>query len=136
MQTVACSKPLALETCSDSLWYFIGFHAEYLQYRRACHDSQTDPLDAPLNKTELSSPFNRKPHVIDQDFTEFNINANHFLLLDGKCRLLCGPAKYLHELVPVSGPAVENHWSRSTFITIVLDISMFSIKVPHINSVR
>ena len=24
-------KPLALETCSDSIIYFIGFNAEYLQ---------------------------------------------------------------------------------------------------------
>jgi len=33
------------------------------------------------------SLFNRKPHVTDQDFTEFNVNANHFQLLDGKSRL-------------------------------------------------
>ena len=26
-----------------------------------------------MNETELSSPFNRKPHVTDQDFIEFNI---------------------------------------------------------------
>jgi len=26
-----------------------------------------------INKTELSSPFNHKPHVTDQDFIEFNI---------------------------------------------------------------
>ena len=56
-----------------------------------------------INATELSSQFNRKPHVNDQDFTAFNMSANHFQLLDGKstkvldgkCRLLCGPAKYL-----------------------------------------
>jgi len=45
---VACSKPPALETCSDSVWYFIGFNAEYLWWKGVCHDSQTDPLDAPL----------------------------------------------------------------------------------------
>jgi len=28
---VACSKTLALETCSDSIWYFIGFTAECLR---------------------------------------------------------------------------------------------------------
>jgi len=28
MQAVADFKPFALETCSDSVWYFIGFHAE------------------------------------------------------------------------------------------------------------
>ena len=65
------------------------------------------------NQTELSSPFNRKPHVTDQDFTKFNMNANHFQLLDGKCRLLCGPAKYLCGPVAVRGPAVENHWPKS-----------------------
>jgi len=48
MQAVACSKPTALETCSDSVWYFIGFNAEYLRSKGACHDSQKDPLDAPL----------------------------------------------------------------------------------------
>jgi len=45
---VACSKTLALETCSDSVWYFISFNPEYLPYKGACHDSQTDPLGAPL----------------------------------------------------------------------------------------
>jgi len=29
-------------------WYFIGFNAEYLWYKGACLDSQTDPLDASL----------------------------------------------------------------------------------------
>ena len=29
-------------------WYFIGFNAEYLRCKGVCHDSQTDPLDAPL----------------------------------------------------------------------------------------
>jgi len=33
-----------------------------------------------MNETELSSLFNRKPHATDQDFTEFNMNANHFQL--------------------------------------------------------
>ena len=48
MQAVACSKPPVLETCSDSTWYFISFDAEYLRYKGACHDSQTDALDTPL----------------------------------------------------------------------------------------
>ena len=47
MQAVTCSKPFALETCSDNHWYFIGFNAEYLHYKRACHDSQTDPWMCP-----------------------------------------------------------------------------------------
>ena len=48
---VACSKPPALEACSDSVWYFIiSFNAEYLRYKGACHDRQTDPLDAPLSR--------------------------------------------------------------------------------------
>jgi len=53
------------------------------------------------NETEFSSPFNRNriQHFI----------ANHFQLLDGKCNLFCGPAKYLRGPVPVRGPAVENH---------------------------
>jgi len=50
---VACSKPPALETCSDIIWYFISFNAEYLRYKGACHDSQTDPLDAPLSVSVL-----------------------------------------------------------------------------------
>jgi len=33
----------AFETCSDSVWYFIGFNAEYLRCKGVCHDSQTDP---------------------------------------------------------------------------------------------
>jgi len=37
-----------LQTCSGSIWYFISFNAEYLRYKRACHDSQTDPLNVPL----------------------------------------------------------------------------------------
>jgi len=36
------------ETCSSSIQYVIGINAEYLWYKGACHDSQTDPLDAPL----------------------------------------------------------------------------------------
>jgi len=48
MLAVACSKPPALEMCSDSVWYFIGYNAEYLQYKRVCYNSQTDPVDAPL----------------------------------------------------------------------------------------
>ena len=48
MQAVAGSKPFALETCSDSVCYLIGLNAEYLRYKGACHDSQTDSLDAPL----------------------------------------------------------------------------------------
>ena len=44
----ACSKPPTLVTCSDSVWNFISFNAEYLRCKGACHDSQTDPLDAPL----------------------------------------------------------------------------------------
>jgi len=33
-----------------SIWYLIGIgvNAEYLWYNGVCHDSQTDPLDAPL----------------------------------------------------------------------------------------
>jgi len=38
----------AFETCSDSVWYLIGFNAEYLRCKGVCHDSQTRPLDAPL----------------------------------------------------------------------------------------
>ena len=44
---VACSKLPALETCSDSVWYFIGFNADHLRHKWPCHDSQTNPLDAP-----------------------------------------------------------------------------------------
>jgi len=47
MQAVAYSKQLTLEICSDGLWYFIGFNAEYLRYKGACHDIQTDPGSAP-----------------------------------------------------------------------------------------
>jgi len=54
MQALACCKPPALETCSDSVWYFIGFNAEYLQYIGACHDSQTDTLDVPLMQEKNS----------------------------------------------------------------------------------
>jgi len=46
-KAVACSKPPALETCSDSVSYFIGFNAEYLRHKSACHDSQTDPCKRP-----------------------------------------------------------------------------------------
>ena len=46
MQAVAGSKPFALETCSDTVCYLIGFNAEYLRYKGACHDSQTEPVDA------------------------------------------------------------------------------------------
>ena len=48
MWVVACSKTPALETCIDSVWYFIGFNADYLLCKGVCHDSQTVPLDAPL----------------------------------------------------------------------------------------
>jgi len=35
-----------------------AFNAEYLQYKGACHDSQKDPLDAPLYNTKsCSKPF-------------------------------------------------------------------------------
>ena len=33
--------------------YFIGFNAKYLRYKGACHDSQADPLDAPLADTDI-----------------------------------------------------------------------------------
>jgi len=42
---VACSKPPALKTYSGSVWYLINANAQYLWYKGACHDSQTDPLD-------------------------------------------------------------------------------------------
>jgi len=50
-------------------------------------------------------------------FAEFNINANHLQLLEGKPQknksmLFCGPAKNLRGLVPVRVPAVENHCLR------------------------
>ena len=51
-------------------------------------------------------------HVVVHDFTEFNINAKHFQLFEGKSkkpRLFCEPAKNLRGLAPVRGPAVENH---------------------------
>jgi len=32
----------------QGVWRFIGFNAEYLKCKGVCHDSQTDPLDAPL----------------------------------------------------------------------------------------
>ena len=54
MLAVACSKAPALETCSDSVWYFISFNAEYLRCKGVCHDSQTDPLDAPLDCSLVS----------------------------------------------------------------------------------
>ena len=44
----ACCKTPALETCSKSVWYFISFNAEYLRCKGVCHDSQTDPVNAPL----------------------------------------------------------------------------------------
>jgi len=46
-----------------------------------------------VNENKLPSPFNRKSHVTDQDFTEFNINANHFSYLTENLR------KYLMENV-------------------------------------
>jgi len=55
---VACSKPPTLETCSDSVLYFIGYNAASLRHKRACHDSQPDPLDAPLH---ACNPFWREP---------------------------------------------------------------------------
>jgi len=50
---VACSKTPAFETCSDSVWYFIGFNAEYLRWKGVCHDRQTDPLDAPIRMWKI-----------------------------------------------------------------------------------
>ena len=77
-----------------------------------------------INETKLSSPFNRKSHVTDQDFTEFSKKASHFQLLDkkaakvfdSKCSLFYGLAKYLRGPVPVRGPAVENHWFKSPLV--------------------
>jgi len=46
MQAVAGSKPFALEPCSDSVCYLIGLNAEYLRYKGACRDIQTEPVDA------------------------------------------------------------------------------------------
>jgi len=45
---VHCSKLPALETCSDSVWYFIGLNAEHLRHKWSRHNTQTDPLEAPL----------------------------------------------------------------------------------------
>jgi len=50
------SKPPAWGTCSDSVWYFIGFNGECLWYKGVCHNSQTDPLDAPLPYCECMLP--------------------------------------------------------------------------------
>jgi len=79
---------------------------------KTTHDTLEGVQKLSMNETGLSSPFNRKPHAIDQDVTEFNINANHFQLLDRKCRLLCRPANYLCGAVPVRRPAVNNHCAR------------------------
>ena len=54
----ACSKTSTLETCSDSVWYFISFNADCLQCKVLCYDSQTDPRCAPvLNYTYISVHF-------------------------------------------------------------------------------
>jgi len=68
MPAVACSKTAALETCSNSVWYFIGFNAEYLRYKRVCHDSQTDPLDAPLCMSDWWLPIIFSPHGFKKIF--------------------------------------------------------------------
>ena len=51
---VACSKPPALETCSDSIWYFISFNAGNLQYKGVCHDSLTDAWMRPCRSTQVT----------------------------------------------------------------------------------
>jgi len=48
MLAVACFKPPTLETCSDSIWYFIGFNAAYLQKGPGMAAKKT-PLDATLD---------------------------------------------------------------------------------------
>jgi len=50
MLAVAYSIPPRLDTCSDSVWYYICFNAEYLQYRGICHDSQTVPWMHPWSR--------------------------------------------------------------------------------------
>jgi len=47
------------------VWYFIGFNAEYLRCKGACHDSQTDPLDASLDVAalEVQREFIRTQHL-------------------------------------------------------------------------
>jgi len=63
----------------------------------------------------VSTLFSHEPHVVVHDFTEFSINAKHFPLFEGmskKPTLFCGPAKNLR------GPAVENHCSKQTCISL------------------
>jgi len=46
---VACSKPPALEICSEIIQYLIGADAECLWHKRPCDDSETVPLDMPCS---------------------------------------------------------------------------------------
>jgi len=97
-----------------------------------------------INETELPSLFNRKPHVIDQDLTDLNMNADQFQLLDGKSRLFYGLAKNLRGTVPVhrymrngTGPrtgVVKNRWSRSLSLSYILSSKVsFRILFLHLS---
>ena len=84
----------------------------------------------------LVSEINSNPHVIDQDFTEFNMNANHFQLLDEKYRLFYGPAKNLLGPAPVFGPAVENHRCENDPIGLPELDKKIRLRLPVLSGIR
>ena len=81
------------------------------------HSLQKQPRGPQCKQAEMGAPQTtlQSIHSITAtcywpDFAEFNMNADHFQLLNGKSMLFCRPARNLCGLAPVRGPAVENHW--------------------------